>query len=57
MAHLEAMRGKGMDVRGIEIQDCVQASAAALRVWEDSNFPYRCHICVDCNTTAAVDDV
>ncbi|CAN0091622.1 unnamed protein product [Ectocarpus sp. 4 AP-2014] len=41
MAHLEAMRGKGIDIRDIEIQDCVQASAAALRVWEDSNFPYR----------------
>ncbi|CAM9451377.1 unnamed protein product [Ectocarpus sp. 8 AP-2014] len=41
MAHLEAMRGKGMDIRDIEIQDCVKASAAALRVWEDSNFPYR----------------
>ncbi|CAN0515808.1 unnamed protein product [Ectocarpus sp. 12 AP-2014] len=41
MAHLEAMRGKGMDIGDIEIQNCVQASAAALRVWEDSNFPYR----------------
>ena len=37
--HLEAMRSKG--VRNIEMDQCIQASSASLRTWEDSNYPYR----------------
>lgn len=37
--HLEAMRDKG--VRSINIDDATQASSAALRTWEDANYPYR----------------
>lgn len=39
LAHLEAMRDKG--VRSINIDDATQASPAALRAWEDTNYPYR----------------
>lgn len=42
VAHLEAMRANGMGIENIQGDDCAGASSAALRVWEDSNFPYRC---------------
>lgn len=42
VAHLEIMRANGMGIQNIEVDDCAGASSAALRVWEDSNFPYRC---------------
>lgn len=43
LSHLEAMRSNDMAIRNIDIHECTQASSAALRVWEDSNFPYRWH--------------
>lgn len=42
LSHLETMRCNGMGIRNIDVRDCKKASSAALRVWEDSNFPYRC---------------
>ncbi len=44
LAHLEAMRGDGLGIQNIETHDCAAASSTALRVWEDSNFPYRCDL-------------
>lgn len=53
LAHLEAMRGNGVGIQKIETHDCAGASSTALRVWEDSNFPYRCglpHYCWSCGS-------
>lgn len=36
---LEAMQERG--VRSIDVDECAPALPAALRVWEDSNYPYR----------------
>lgn len=37
--HLQSMRSKGL--RSINIQEYARASSAAVRVWEDSNYPYK----------------
>ena len=42
VAHLETMRANGMGIENIQVDDSVGATSAAIRVWEDSNFPYRC---------------
>lgn len=39
LAHLEAMRGKG--VRSIDISQSKQTTATALTTWKDTNYPYR----------------
>eukprot|EP00903_Cladosiphon_okamuranus_P005387 g5378.t1 len=41
VAHLETMRANGMGIEKIQANDRAGASSGALRVWEDSNFPYR----------------
>lgn len=37
--HLDAMRNRG--IQNIEIDERTFVSSSALRVWEDSNYPYR----------------
>lgn len=50
--HLEGMHNKG--VRSIRVEDCAQASSSALRVWEDSNYPYRKDDACSFSSTAVV---
>lgn len=45
LGHLEGMRSKG--VQSIEMEKFNQSSTAALRTWEDSNYPYRREIQTD----------
>lgn len=39
LAHLDSLRDQGLV--NINVDDSGEASQAALRTWEDSNYPYR----------------